>query len=87
MDLGICGIVPLVSGANSGIGFAVARQLLAEGALVVLPDQYERELAQAASSIGSPHAAHFAADVTRQADIDALVSANVRVDGGSVASV
>jgi NAD(P)-dependent dehydrogenase (short-subunit alcohol dehydrogenase family) len=44
MDLGIAGRRALVSGADSGIGFHTARRLVAEGAVVVMTDQYPDDL-------------------------------------------
>ncbi|WP_375507911.1 SDR family NAD(P)-dependent oxidoreductase [uncultured Caballeronia sp.] len=39
MDLGINGRIALITGADSGIGFSTAEQLLAEGAQVVITDK------------------------------------------------
>ena len=75
MDLGIAGYVAVVTGADSGIGLAVARQLLAEGAKVVISDQHEAELARAAADLRSEHVWHCTADVTKTADIKALAEA------------
>jgi 3-oxoacyl-[acyl-carrier protein] reductase len=75
MDLGIAGRVAVVTGADSGIGFEVAKLLAAEGAKVVLSDQYEPQLADATASLNNPNAWHFAADVTRVEDVDALAHA------------
>jgi 3-oxoacyl-[acyl-carrier protein] reductase len=36
MDLGISGRVAVVTGASAGIGFAVAQELLANGASVII---------------------------------------------------
>lgn len=75
MDLGIAGFVAVVTGADSGIGFAAAKLLCAEGAKVVLSDQHEEQLAQAASSLHSPNVWHHRADVTKTGDVQALAHA------------
>ena len=75
MDLGISGSVAVVTGADSGIGFAVSRQLLAEGVKVVMSDQHASELAAAAASLSSPDVWHYAADVTQAREIDGLAVA------------
>lgn len=75
MDFGIKDYVAVVSGADSGIGFATARQLLAEGAKVVLTDQYEDQLADAAASLSSPNAWHYTADITKLEQVNALAAA------------
>ena len=51
MDLGLKGKVALVSGASKGLGFAVARQLAAEGALVSISSRDEASIRDAASRI------------------------------------
>lgn len=51
MDLGIDGRIALVTGADSGIGLASARELLAEGARVVLTDVDQRRLDDAVGQL------------------------------------
>jgi 3-oxoacyl-[acyl-carrier protein] reductase len=75
MDFGIAGYTAVVTGADSGIGFAVARLLLAEGANVVITDQHESELAQAAASLNNGKLRHFVADVTQRDQVEALAVA------------
>ena len=75
MELGIADHIAVVTGADSGIGFAVAKLLCAEGARVVLTDQHENSLARAASSLDSPNVWHHAADVTKPGDVQALADA------------
>ncbi len=75
MDFGISGFVAVVTGADSGIGYAVSRLLLDEGAKVVISDQHEGELAKAAARLASPNLRHFAADVTITGDVEKLAAA------------
>jgi NAD(P)-dependent dehydrogenase (short-subunit alcohol dehydrogenase family) len=74
MDLGIAGRTALVTGADSGIGWCVAQQLLEEGAVVVISDRDQDELDAAAARLEAPagrlHA--FAADVTSIEEIARL---------------
>lgn len=51
MDLQLTKTVALVAGASKGLGFAVAKALAAEGALVSISSRDERAIAEAASRI------------------------------------
>ncbi|RBP61703.1 NAD(P)-dependent dehydrogenase (short-subunit alcohol dehydrogenase family) [Brevibacterium sanguinis] len=79
MDLGIRDRRALVTGADSGIGFATARQLLDEGAEVVLTDRDPEALGAAVGELsafeGRVHG--FAADITDAEEVAALAA---RVD-------
>ncbi|MGQ7244708.1 SDR family NAD(P)-dependent oxidoreductase [Salinicola sp. V024] len=76
MDLAIRGKTALITGAQSGIGLATARQLAAEGVNLILSDLDADALAQAASEIdGDPLC--VIADVTHQEEVDALVRQGV----------
>ncbi|GAA1865517.1 SDR family NAD(P)-dependent oxidoreductase [Brevibacterium marinum] len=74
MDLNIRGRKALVTGADSGIGLATARLLLAEGATVIMTDRDPDALVHAVEQVpdvdNRPYA--FAADVTDAADIARL---------------
>ncbi|SFK69367.1 NAD(P)-dependent dehydrogenase, short-chain alcohol dehydrogenase family [Marinilactibacillus piezotolerans] len=51
MDLGIKEKIALITGSDSGIGKATAKQLLAEGATVILTDIEEDKLAETAEKL------------------------------------
>jgi NAD(P)-dependent dehydrogenase (short-subunit alcohol dehydrogenase family) len=82
MDLGIENRAALVTGADSGIGWHTAKQLLAEGTRVVITDIDQDKLDAAATKLDAPigmlHT--FAADVTSVQSLAGLrenVSASV----------
>ena len=67
------GKVALVTGGNSGIGLAVARALVSEGARVVVAGRNEETLAAAVKALG-PSATGVAADTGRLDGIDRVVA-------------
>lgn len=71
MDLRIKDKTALVTGAAGGIGAATARQLLEEGATVVLSDLHQESLDEVAGKLNAPDGKlfAFAADVT---DVEAV---------------
>jgi len=68
------GRVALVTGAARGIGLAISRRLVAEGARVALVDVDGRGADAAAASLG-PAGLALTADVTRTADVERVVAA------------
>lgn len=71
MDLGLRGKTAVVIGADSGMGLMTARMLLAEGARVVIADQYEDRIAAAAAGLeGEVHGC--VVDVTDLASVERL---------------
>ena len=78
MDLGIEGRKALITGADSGIGWHTAKQLLAEGATVVITDIDQGRLDTALGKLGASDgkAFAFAADITK---LDQLATLRDRV--------
>ncbi len=77
MDLGIDGRVAVVTGGDSGIGFAAARALLDEGARIVLTDKDDGPLGPAVMELdttapGAGRVVGVAADLTVPDDVARL---------------
>jgi 3-oxoacyl-[acyl-carrier protein] reductase len=84
MDLGLDGRVALVTGASSGLGLAIARELAAEGASVAMVARRGPLLSSLAAEITvSRHrrVLPLAADVTNAAEISAAVDEATRTLG------
>jgi NAD(P)-dependent dehydrogenase (short-subunit alcohol dehydrogenase family) len=76
----LAGKVALVTGANSGIGFATARQFVREGAYVYITGRREAELVRAAAAI-ERNVTAVAGDVSKPADLDRLFAQIKREKG------
>lgn len=74
MELGISGRTALLTGADSGIGWHTAKELLGEGARVVLTDQAEEPLRAAAQKLNAPpeRCIWHPADITSIESLEAL---------------
>jgi len=80
MDFGLKGKVALVAASSQGLGRAVAEELAAEGASLVLCARDSRTLTETASAIAEKSNAHvlaIPADVTITEDIKRLVEAGI----------
>jgi NAD(P)-dependent dehydrogenase (short-subunit alcohol dehydrogenase family) len=79
MDLGLTGKVVLVTGGSKGIGKAVARGLVQEGAKVAICARTKSELDAAAAELGKGGGVVFAVagDLTSEADVRKIVEATV----------
>jgi short chain dehydrogenase len=73
MELDLAGRVMLVTGGSRGIGHAVARALVAEGACVAICSRDETTCLRAAGELGQ-EVEGFAADVGDDAAVHALVA-------------
>jgi 3-oxoacyl-[acyl-carrier protein] reductase len=84
MDLGLKGKVALVAGASSGLGFATAMELAAEGACVAISSRTESALGDAADKIAAATGAKVLAvpaDVTVDRDVDRMIDHTVGAFG------
>jgi 3-oxoacyl-[acyl-carrier protein] reductase len=80
MDLGLKNKVALVAAGSRGLGRAVAEELAAEGASLVLCARDTRTLDETAAAIANKHNAHvlaLPADVTSTHDIKRVVEAGL----------
>lgn len=84
MDLGIKGKVALVAAASRGLGRAVAEELAAEGATLVLCGRNQETINDTGNAISSNAGVPVLAvqaDVSKRADITRLVEAGLRKFG------
>lgn len=84
MELGFAGKVALVTGAGSGIGASVSRQLGAEGAKVVLADINAEAAHAVAEEIRAQGGEAFAlvVDIGAASEVEKLVDTVVNTHGG-----
>jgi 3-oxoacyl-[acyl-carrier protein] reductase len=73
--------VAIVTGAASGFGKAIAETFAREGAKVVVADINGQGARDVAQGIGAS-AVHVAVDVSKRAEVDAMVGAAVKAFGG-----
>src|SRR5262245_24278736 len=85
MDLGLTGKVAMVGGASKGLGFAVARALAGEGALVSMASRAAAAIQRAGDVIGKETGAKVLAmpvDLSKGDAITAWHGATVKEFGG-----
>lgn len=81
MELGLNGKRALVTGASSGLGFATAAALLAEGASVALVSRSGARLATATTGLGGRHV-EVPADLSKPDEIDPMIDeAEAQLEG------
>ena len=71
------GRVAIVTGGGSGMGRAISKRLVSEGASVVVVDRYLDKARETVAELGTA-AEPFKADVTSEADMEAAVSLAVK---------
>jgi 3-oxoacyl-[acyl-carrier protein] reductase len=85
MDLRLANKVMMVGGASKGLGYAVARALAAEGAIVAIASRDEAAVRRAADAIRTETRATVlpvSADLSRERDVAAWHAATVKEFGG-----
>jgi 3-oxoacyl-[acyl-carrier protein] reductase len=85
LDLGLEGKVAIITGGSDGLGRAAAERLAREGARVAICGRRKERLEQAADGIRKTTGGQIlaqVADVSRAADVEALVAATVAQFGG-----
>jgi 3-oxoacyl-[acyl-carrier protein] reductase len=76
------GKVAVVTGAASGFGRGIAELFVAEGAKIVVADINATAAGDLVEKLGKDRAIAMATDVTRRADVDAMIASAVDVFGG-----
>jgi rhamnulose-1-phosphate aldolase/alcohol dehydrogenase len=74
--------IALITGGGGGIGGAIAKKLLAEGAHVVLTDLSAERLIETVSTLNKDAAAYFEADITKEEDLTGLIDFTCLQFGG-----
>ena len=72
----------IVTGGVSGLGFAVAQHLVANGGKVALFDVNDDKGAAAVAELGAANARYLRTDVTDEASVEANVDAAIAFLGG-----
>jgi 3-oxoacyl-[acyl-carrier protein] reductase len=74
--------IAIVTGAASGFGRGIAELYAQEGAKVVIADLNGDAAVELARAIGGGNALAVKTDVTKRADVDAMIAATVKAFGG-----
>ena len=85
MELNLVGKTALIAASSQGLGYAIAEQLVKEGANVMISGRVEEKLKQKASeleAVGAGRVAYLQTDLTKTADIKRLVGKTVEIFGG-----
>ena len=74
----LAGKVALVTGGNQGIGKAIARRFVQEGAKVMVVARNLEKLARTRAELGADACEAMQADVTVESDLESAVAATVK---------
>jgi len=84
MDLQLKGKTAFISGSTQGIGFAIAQQLLAEGAIVIVNGRTEQRIKEATDKlkqlVPGAQVSGVAADFSNAAEVNQLLQALPDID-------
>ena len=81
MEGRLSGKIAIITGAGSGIGAAIAKRYVAEGAKIVIIGRREEALAETASACPEGSVLTFSADVRKMDDAQATVDAAIKFGG------
>ena len=70
----------LVTGGSSGLGFEIAKKLLAKGAHVTICSRSEENLKKAATNLNSPNLSTIVCDVTNYSAVESMMSKMQQLD-------
>jgi NAD(P)-dependent dehydrogenase (short-subunit alcohol dehydrogenase family) len=79
MDIQLKGKTAFISGSTQGIGFAIARQLLQEGATVIVNGRTQEKVDAAVKQLGA-NASGIAADFEKEVDVQQLLTSLPPID-------
>lgn len=75
------GKVALITGGGSGIGAAIAKRFVAEGAKIVITGRRKEALAETVAALPEGTVLPFAGDIKKPEDVSAMVEATVKFGG------
>jgi NAD(P)-dependent dehydrogenase (short-subunit alcohol dehydrogenase family) len=79
--MGLEGKIALITGGGRGIGAAIAKRFIDDGAKIVITDILADELDKTAQSLNSDRVATCAGDVTKFDDVEKMVDETVKFGG------
>ncbi|XJZ28321.1 SDR family oxidoreductase [Bacillota bacterium Lsc_1132] len=85
MELNLAGKTALIAASSQGLGYAIAEQLVKEGANVMISGRDEEKLKQKASqleAIGAGKVAYQKTDITKAEEVKQLVNKTIETFGG-----
>jgi NAD(P)-dependent dehydrogenase (short-subunit alcohol dehydrogenase family) len=75
------GKTALITGGGRGIGAAIAKRFIEDGAKIVISDILAEQLEETANALNSPNVAVCPGDVTKFEDVQKMVDATVKFGG------